>query len=197
MKMTKNAEIMTKQRAREYVREASLKITPEKITAANKRISTYCYSVLRQQGVASIFIYVSLQSEVDTHELIKRALKDKVEVYVPKLIGDNEMVAARLYTWERLIMSKYKYHEPKTTKNISSKIDTVIAPGLAFSKEGARLGRGLGCYDRWLSENSYSEIIGLAYEHQILDTVPTSQHDINVTQIITEKRRIICTGANL
>jgi len=196
MKMTRNAEIMTKQHAREYVREASLKITPEKIVAANKQISSSCYSVLRQQGVGSIFIYVSLQSEADTHELIKCALKDKIEVYVPKLIGDNEMIAARICTWGRLIMSKYKFYEPQTTKNTSSKIDTVIAPGLAFSKEGVRLGRGLGFYDRWLSENSYSEIIGLAYDYQILDTVPTSQHDINVTQIITEKRRIICTGAD-
>ena len=73
----------------------------------------------------------------------------------------------------------------------------VIAPGLAFTIEGARLGQGRGYYDRWLTENSYADTIALAYEHQILSVVPTSRHDVSVAEIITEKRRIMCTSANL
>ena len=197
MEMPRNIEISTKQQAREYVRKASLKITPEKITAANKQIYTSCYSVLRQKNINSLFIYVSRKNEADTHMLIKHFLKDEIDIYVPKVIGDNEMVAARLMTWDSLITGQYGLLEPKSFEEVAVEIDMVVVPGLAFTIEGARLGQGLGYYDRWLTENSYADTIALAYEHQILSAVPTSRHDVNVAEIITEKRRIMCTSANL
>jgi len=197
MEMPRNIEISTKQQAREYVRKASLKITPERIVAANRQIYTSCYSVLRRKNIKSLFIYVSRENEADTHMLIKHFLKDKINVYVPKVIGDNEMVAARLMTWDSLITGRYGLREPKHFEEVAVEIDMVIAPGLAFTIEGARLGQGRGYYDRWLTENSYADTIALAYEHQILSVVPTSRHDVSVAEIITEKRRIMCTSANL
>ena len=197
MEMPRNMEISTKQQVREYVRKASLKVTPERIAAANRQIYTSCYSVLRQKNINSLFIYVSRENEADTHMLIKHFLKDKIKIYVPKVIGDNEMVAARLMTWDGLITGRYGLREPKNIKEIAVEIDMVIAPGLAFTIEGARLGQGRGYYDRWLTENSYADTIALAYEHQILSVVPTSRHDVSVAEIITEKRRIMCTSANL
>ncbi len=195
--MSRNIEISTKQQAREYVRRASLKTTPERFAAANRQIYTSCYSVLRQKNINSLFIYVSRENEVDTHMLIKYFLKDKIKVYVPKVIGDNEMVAARLTTWDSLITGRYGLREPKSFEDVAVEIDMVIAPGLAFTIEGVRLGQGLGYYDRWLTEHSYADTIGLAYEHQILSALPTSRYDVNVAEIITEKRRIVCTSANL
>ena len=195
--MPRNIEISTKQQAREYVRRASLKITPERFAAANRQIYTSCYSVLRKKNINSLFIYVSRENEADTHMLIKHFLKDKIKIYVPKVIGDNEMVAARLTTWDSLITGRHGLREPKNFAEVAVEIDMVIAPGLAFTIEGARLGQGLGYYDRWLTENSYADTIALAYEHQILSAVPTSRHDVNVAEIITEKRRIVCTSANL
>ncbi|MGY8844354.1 MAG: 5-formyltetrahydrofolate cyclo-ligase [Gammaproteobacteria bacterium] len=195
--MPRNIEISTKQQAREYVRRASLKITPERFAAANRQIYISCYSILRQKNINSLFIYVSRENEADTHMLIKHFLKDKIKIYVPKVIGDNEMVAARLTSWDSLITGRYGLREPKNFAEVAVEIDMVIAPGLAFTIEGARLGQGLGYYDRWLTENSYADTIALAYEHQILSAVPTSRHDVNVAEIITEKRRIVCTSANL
>ncbi len=195
--MPRNIEISTKQQAREYVRRASLKITPERFAEANRQIYTSCYSVLRQKNINSLFIYVSRENEADTHMLIKHFLKDKIKIYVPKVIGDNEMVAARLMTWDGLITGRYGLREPKNFEEVAVEIDMVVAPGLAFTIGGARLGQGLGYYDRWLTQNPYADTIALAYEHQILSAVPTSRHDVNVAEIITEKRWIVCTSANL
>jgi|TARA_B110000444_G_scaffold197944_1_gene188978 5-formyltetrahydrofolate cyclo-ligase len=197
MEMPRNAGISTKQQARDCIRKAFLKITPEKIASANRQIYTSCYSVLRQKNINSLFIYVSRENEADTHMLIKHFLRDKIKIYVPKVIGDNEMVAARLMTWDSLITGRYGIREPKNFEEVAVEIDMVIAPGLAFTIEGARLGQGLGYYDRWLTENSCADTIALAYEHQIVSVVPTSRHDVNIAEIITEKRRIICASANL
>jgi 5-formyltetrahydrofolate cyclo-ligase len=197
MKMKINAEIITKNSIRQQMQHIASNITPQKLEAANKLISSSCYSVLRQQNVSSIFIYLSIQSEVNTHELVESLLKAKIDIYVPKLIENNKMVAARLCLSETLVKNNYKFLEPRTFQETASKVDIVVVPGVAFSEAGVRLGRGLGYYDRWLSENSYSRAIGLAYDHQILASVPASKHDINITEIITETRRIFCPSGKL
>jgi 5-formyltetrahydrofolate cyclo-ligase len=65
----------------------------------------------------------------------------------------------------------------------------VIVPGLAFDKHCNRLGRGRGYYDRFLKTLPQTTIkIAIAYETQIIDSIPTNEHDIPVDCIITESR---------
>ena len=67
-------------------------------------------------------------------------------------------------------------------------IDLFICPGLAFDKEGTRLGFGGGYYDRALArKKSSAGVIGVAMDLQILDSVPCSSHDISMDYLITEK----------
>lgn len=65
--------------------------------------------------------------------------------------------------------------------------DIVLVPGLGFTKEGHRLGRGGGYYDRWL-ESFKGKKIGLCFEQQLLQTLPTEQHDIKVHAVVTQKQ---------
>ena len=76
----------------------------------------------------------------------------------------------------------------KKTVN-TDEIDLVIVPGLAFDKSGNRLGHGKGYYDRYLErcgENVF--FIGIAYDFQVLDTIPADAHDIKMNMIVTESR---------
>ena len=61
-----------------------------------------------------------------------------------------------------------------------------LVPGVAFSTSGARLGRGKGFYDRFL-KNLPKRVrkIGLAYDLQIIDSLPIDPHDIPVDIVIT------------
>ena len=70
------------------------------------------------------------------------------------------------------------------------KIDLLILPGIAFDLHGNRIGYGKGYYDRFLYSRKAKHIMGLAYEIQICNDIPTNQHDIPVDTIITEKRII-------
>ena len=66
-------------------------------------------------------------------------------------------------------------------------LDRIIVPGLAFTATGARLGRGGGYYDRLLSRaDCRAQLIGLAYDFQIIAELPVEPHDPRVHQIITE-----------
>jgi 5-formyltetrahydrofolate cyclo-ligase len=64
-------------------------------------------------------------------------------------------------------------------------LDLVIVPAVAFDKQGNRLGRGRGYYDRFLDKVP-KEIpaIGLAFDFQILPTIPTAVHDVSVKKVI-------------
>lgn len=70
---------------------------------------------------------------------------------------------------------------------VSVQPDVVIVPGLGFSESGQRLGRGGGFYDRWLAKFEGKKI-GLCFEAQLLQKLPTEPHDVVMDLVVTEKR---------
>lgn len=81
----------------------------------------------------------------------------------------------------------YGILEPSVVKTADEKdIDVILVPGLAFDRHGGRMGFGKGYYDRLL-ETSIAVKIGLCYDFQLFDTIPTESHDVPMDFIITEK----------
>ena len=65
-------------------------------------------------------------------------------------------------------------------------LDMIIVPLVAFDRAGARLGYGGGCYDRYLPTLSPAcQIIGIAFDEQRVDHVPTDAHDLPLPHIIS------------
>jgi 5-formyltetrahydrofolate cyclo-ligase len=60
-----------------------------------------------------------------------------------------------------------------------------LIPGLAFSKEGLRLGRGKGYYDRYLSQRECIKI-GLCFDEQMIEQVPADPHDVKMDYVVSE-----------
>ena len=82
---------------------------------------------------------------------------------------------------------KKKFFRPVSPEDI----DLVIVPGIAFDRSGERIGYGMGFYDRFLKKiRKDTSSIGLAYEFQIVDDIPSEETDVKVNKIITEKRVI-------
>ncbi len=130
----------------------------------------------------SIFIFVSYKSEVNTHNIIKTALEDGKLICVPKVIyKEGYMEAVRIYDFNELKEGAYKILEPQNIdlKVKETSIDICYVPGLAFDKNGGRVGYGGGYYDRFLKKlRTDSKKIGLAYSFQILDEVPMGKYDV-------------------
>ena len=74
------------------------------------------------------------------------------------------------------------------TNLFSGGLDLIFMPGLAFSKNGARLGRGKGFYDNYLAKCKHSgclpKTVALLFHEQLVDNVPTHDHDILVDNLI-------------
>ncbi len=65
-------------------------------------------------------------------------------------------------------------------------LDMIVVPLVAFDRAGARLGYGGGCYDRYLSTlRPDCHIVGIAFDEQRVDHIPTDAHDLSLPNIIS------------
>ena len=138
-------------------------------------------------SASHIFCFVSVNHEVDTHELIDWLISQGKNVSIPKIINGN-MLAVRFPGWQNLISGKFGIPEPDNIEIISSPVNVCITPGTGFSPAGGRLGLGKGYFDRWFSENTAELKIAPAYELQVVDDLPADTHDVPVDVIVTENR---------
>jgi len=132
--------------------------------------------------------YIALNGEVNTEEMIKAAKKIGKIVAVPvcKRAGST-MKPCILDGHGGLRKGPYGVVEPAVERPARIRdLDLIIVPGLAFDKKGNRLGRGKGYYDRFLSRvPKDTPVIGMAFDYQVLPSVPTLAHDVSVTRVIS------------
>lgn len=134
-----------------------------------------------------IFSYISRKGEADTHDIIRHSLRKGKMVFAP-VTASGGMVACEIKNFSQLKPGKYGILEPPFSRG-RKRFDMIIVPGIAFDTRGARIGRGGGHFDRFLS-GAKGRRIGLAFDFQVLDKIDTESHDIFVDKILTEKRAI-------
>lgn len=140
------------------------------------------------QQAYKILFYVSFLSEVQTHQLIKEALKNK-KVGVP-LVNNKELLIKEITDFSQLSPGHKNILEPSSDlPDLKVEdLNLIIVPGVAFDKKHYRLGYGGGYYDRLLAKDNDHISIGLAFEEQIVDDLPIESHDQKVDFIVTDKR---------
>ncbi len=135
-----------------------------------------------------IFTYVNMGSEVKTIEIIKQAFKDNKKVAVPKILRrSEEMIFVEISFLNELVKGTFNTLEPISCKKVLSTNNTIILiPGLVFDKRNYRIGYGGGYYDKYLYKSKSLAKIGLAYNFQVIDSIPKDKYDIPVDFIITD-----------
>lgn len=147
------------------------------------------------KSAKKIFIYVSYKNEVDTKEIIKKAISDGKEIYIPRTeIETKHMEAIKITSLDNLLENKYGILEPRLEEKFidPNELDLIIVPGVGFDKYGGRIGYGAGYYDRYFKRirNRNMKKIALAYDFQIIDKVPMDEYDEKMDGLITEKEQI-------
>ena len=184
-----------KEEIRREIKEKRNSLSKSEILEKSNRIKKRLFEQAEFRKAQTILFYVSYGSEVYTHDMIKESLSEGKNVVVP--YSDTEkrtLILSELHSWNELSVGSYNILEPKkeNIKEVAiAMVDMILVPGVAFDVTGRRIGHGWGYYDKLL-EKSNAPSIGLAFELQIVDAVPTEEHDVAVGKIITEKRTIIC-----
>lgn len=152
------------------------------VEAKSKHIKETLQTLPIFQNAKNILIYVSINNEVATHELIEEGLKTK-NVFIP-FVQDNQIKYAQIKE-VNFEPGPFGVLEPKEKRPSQEPLDIIIVPGVAFDREKARIGYGKGYYDMFLT-TTQAKKIALAFDMQIVEHIETEPHDIKMDMIITE-----------
>ena len=132
----------------------------------------------------TIFCYVSYNGEVETLNLLSDILKTKTLVVPYCIDDDGNMIAVKINTADDLVKGMYGISEPKNPVPFpKEEIDFVIVPGVAFSKDGYRLGYGKGYYDRFLSGICPYKL-GVCKKELFLEKLPYNEFDVKMNDVL-------------
>lgn len=147
------------------------------------------------QAATQALFYMAIKTEVDT-TLMRELCRDLgMAVFAPRAKpGERAMTFYRLDHEEDLESGPYGVLQPPADPSKLadfSRPTVTLVPGLAFDRNCNRIGYGSGYYDRFLvGDGAGTTKIGLAFETQIVDSLPVREHDVPVDWIVTESRVI-------
>jgi len=183
---------LIKKRLRQKLKKIRSLQKPSVINCKSKVIMKKLFSLPEFKKAKKVMFYVSFNNEVFTHRMISKALKIKKEIFVPLAdIKNRRLSVVRIREFpDSLERSKYGILEPKKgCKGLfrGRNMDIIIVPVVGFDCDGNRLGYGGGFYDRFLKKMKAIKV-GLAFNFQLLKSIPNEKNDQRLDIIITEKR---------
>ena len=182
---------MTKHDVRKHCERIRSAVPPEEKRILDRLIERNLLAWEIFQRAETVLCYVSFRSEISTERIMERAIEAGKHVAVPRI--DNASSRMRFFFLNRsgrfdLENGAYGIPEPaQSCEEVDYRdIDIVIAPGLAFTMKGDRLGYGGGYYDRFLHANPDLLRCALTYDRLILDFLPVKNNDVPVDYLISE-----------
>ena len=176
-----------KQSMRELLIQKRRMMSAEERTAQSELILSQLEKMTVFREAKTVLLYYPKNNEVDVLPLFKRYKRDKV-LLLP-VTHRNGMTANPYEGNDKMHRGKVGIPEP-TTPPFEGNIDVIIVPAVAFDKQGNRLGRGGGYYDRFLKKQSHATFIGVGYDFQLVDEVPVRKHDQKMHRIILPSQTI-------
>lgn len=130
-----------------------------------------------------VMLYCSLPDEVQTMEFLQR-WRYKKQIILPTVVGDD-IIPVKLEDDTNFAEGDFGIQEPQNVAYTGA-YDLIIVPGVAFDKNGNRLGRGRGYYDRFLVQHKEITKIGICFDFQLVAQIPTEPTDIAMDDVLSE-----------
>jgi 5-formyltetrahydrofolate cyclo-ligase len=171
---------------------------PEKDCISEVAVATLM-QLPEYEKAQTVLWYIDCRSELRTKHALPEALNSRKQIIIPYCTvdeaGANKLGLWRLERIDELVVGKWKILEPPHERWTElgkefqpEQLDLVIVPGVAFSREGGRMGNGQGYYDRLLEQvRPDCRLIGLCYECQLFDDLIVSPHDVFMDKVVTER----------
>jgi 5-formyltetrahydrofolate cyclo-ligase len=181
-----------KARLRKQLLDSRDSLSQDFINITSKQIQDNLRKVDFFRNAKSVGAYYSIGSEVKTQDILQEILKSGKEIALPKVVK-KDLVFKKINSFSDLEQGNFSVMEPKDDCKDVKKIEVIIVPAIALTREGHRLGYGFGYYDRYLSGKK-SKTIALSYSKQVIKSFPYSDHDVRIDCIVTEDKVIMSKG---
>ena len=173
---------LNKKAVRQIVRAEVAKLSEEVKSTISAAIFDKVCHLEEITKASTVALFVSLSDEPQSASAIAKLSQSK-RVVVPRIEGD-EMEFYDIS--EGLQRGTFGIMEPIGNTPINpGDIDAMIVPGVAFTRSGARCGRGKGFYDKYLSHKDFrAYTIGVCYPCQVVEELPTEEHDKVMDEVV-------------
>ena len=159
-------------------------MTEEEICSRSARLGELFAASQAYQDAKTIYGYLPYNQEVRTVPMLEQAIRDGKRVAVPKVYGDT-MRFLYIEDFSQVTKGYAGIPEPIADEPIAEDPTAlVLMPGLAFTETGDRMGYGGGFYDRFLEQEPNHPTLALCYAFQMVDSLPTEEHDIPVDTVL-------------
>ena len=176
---------MTKSELRQEIKRQKAACSTEERAALSQQVVARLQATLAWQEASTVLLYHPLPDEVDTRPLIAAGCAAGKRVLLPVVVGDDlELREYRPTT--ALAEGAFHIQEPVGAAFTDyAAIDLAVIPGVAFTSQGLRLGRGRGYYDRLLSRLTNVYKIGICWPFQLVTELPVETHDILMDAVVS------------
>ena len=175
---------MDKATLRREIRDLKRAMSEEEISQRSAALGEQFAASQLYRDAKTIYGYLPYNQEVRTIPMLERALADGKKVAVPKVYGDT-MKFIYLEDMTQVEKGYAGIPEPIANEPVADdKEALVLMPGLAFTRNGDRMGYGGGFYDRFLAEEPNHPTLALCYEFQMVEQLPTEEYDIPVDCVL-------------
>lgn len=196
----KNEKQLEKSRLRNEILKKRILLDTEELERGSEELLKKVTALPEYEQASRIMIYADFRKEVPTGLLMDRILQDGKKLVLPLTDKAFQIIPYELPVglteWRNhLIPSSFGVPEPDSGFWICADpktIDLVLIPGSVFDEKGGRIGYGKGCYDRFLPKLEPGvPKIALAYDFQVVPTVPVDDKDVTMDKILTITTNLI------
>lgn len=165
-------------------------MTPDVIDERGLKVQARFLATPYYDRARTVALYAPIRGEVPTRDILVAALQDEKIVCYPLSHVHGRILSFRAIKSEsELEPGRLGVREPTSSSELIpvDQIDLFVVPGLGFTKNGKRLGRGGGYYDATLRAASpRSRRVGLAFSDQVVEAMPTTLEDVDMDLVVTE-----------
>ena len=174
-------------------------LAPEDVLSRGARAQARLLATAQFQAARTVALYAALPGEVHTDALLAAALAAGKTVVFPVVPRKGRLLTFRSVEHGAHLApaGRLAIHEPLDARPSVplEAIELFVVPGVAFGRQGQRLGQGAGYYDATLAAALPSTPrIALAFSEQVLEELPVVETDVPVHVVVTEDATITATG---
>ena len=173
---------------RKVLRQQRAQLTREQVTAAAAAVARQILACDAFCKAKSVMGFLAFGKELGVDAVLAAALAMGKTVAVPHIVSDTSFVAVRLNNLQDFDLDRYGIRTVRPPLELiePGELDLVLVPGVAFGRDGSRMGMGAGYYDRFLPRAKQAVTMGVAYDCLLQASLPTDEHDVKMQYLVSE-----------
>ena len=173
---------------RKALRQQRAQLTREQVTAASEAVARQILACDAFCKAKSVMGFLAFGKELSVDLVLEAALAQGKTVAVPHIVSDTVFVPVRLKYLQDFELDRYDIRSVRSPLEVIQPevFDLVLVPGVAFGRDGSRMGMGAGYYDRFLPQAKQAVVMGVAYDFLLQSSLPCDEHDVKMQCIVSE-----------